>query len=466
MTPEQPSAPRKQSRLTAYLVTAPTPVFAAFAIVSAFSTYFCMYAFRKPWAAATFRIAEEGVKPENWAAMKFWDTNMDLKVALVISQTIGYALSKFIGIKICSEVPRRHRALLLVALIFLAQAALLLFAVVPPNWKWAAIFLNGIPLGMVWGLVVWFLEGRRVSEILLAGLSCSYIMASGIVKDVGGYMMTNLHVNQFWMPFATGAVFLLPFLLSVFLMNQIPQPDDEDVDQRVEREPMDREHRWAFVRKFLPGLILLIVAYFFLTAYRGFRDDFGKEIFIDLGYGEKPDVFTVSETVVGFGVMIPLALIFLVRNNRRGVIAAFAVMITGLLLLAGGTLLLDAGRIDGLTWMITVGIGAYLAYVPIGSVLFDRLIASTRVIGTAVLAIYIADAFGYVGSISVLLYKERFDHSEMSWLEFFRGFTYFMSALGVVMFIAALASFLLRHRHYDNLKHEHSREELEHAVDG
>lgn len=60
-----------------------------------------------------------------------------------------------------------------------------MFTVVPDGWRPLAMFLNGLPLGMVWGLVVWYLEGRRVAEVLLAGLSCSFIIASGAVKDVG-----------------------------------------------------------------------------------------------------------------------------------------------------------------------------------------------------------------------------------------------------------------------------------------
>ncbi len=120
-----------------------------------------MYAFRKPFSAATF----EG--------QFFFGTDVELKTALVISQIIGYALSKYIGIKVCSEIPRGRRALFLVVLILAAELSLVLYGVVPNQWKWLAIFLNGLPLGMVWGLVVWYLEGRRLSEILLAGLSCS-----------------------------------------------------------------------------------------------------------------------------------------------------------------------------------------------------------------------------------------------------------------------------------------------------
>ena len=46
----------------------------------------------------------------------------------------------------------------------------------------------------------------------------------------------------------------------------------------------------------------------------------------------------------------------------------------------------EAGVIDGFWWMTLVGLGSYLAYVPYGSVLFDRLMASTGAIGTAVFA--------------------------------------------------------------------------------
>ena len=68
-----------------------------YGIVAAFSTYFCMYAFRKPFSAATFK-ADDG------SALVFLSTGIELKTALVISQILGYALSKYVGIKLCSEV--------------------------------------------------------------------------------------------------------------------------------------------------------------------------------------------------------------------------------------------------------------------------------------------------------------------------------------------------------------------------
>ena len=53
---------------------------------------------------------------------------------------------------------------------------------------WAAMSVLMLPF-WIWGLVVRYLEGRRASDLLLGALSCSFIVASGIVKDVGRWLM-------------------------------------------------------------------------------------------------------------------------------------------------------------------------------------------------------------------------------------------------------------------------------------
>src|SRR5439155_1181076 len=380
------------------------PVFAAYAIVAAFSTYFCMYPFRKPFAAAKF----EGEF--------FLGTTVALKTAIVISQIVGYALSKYIGIKVCSEVSATRRGITLVTLIVWAELALIAYGLVPNNLKVIAIFLNGLPLGMVWGLVVWYLEGRRTSELLLAGLSCSYIVSSGIVKDIGRAMMEGGvadwwrqvpligqvigallgKVSESWMPAVTGLHFLPLFLVAVWMLNQLPRASASDVAARSERKTMTSAERLAFVRQFLFGMILLCVAYFFLTAYRDFRDNYQVEIFDGLGYpyAQNKAIISKTETLVAFGVMSALALLTFVKDNRRGLLGAFSIMTGGVFLLGLGTMLFEAHVINGFWWMTLTGLGSYLAYVPFGSVFFDRLIASTRAAGTAVFGISPADATG------------------------------------------------------------------------
>lgn len=434
--------PQRPNPITRALGAAPGGVFVAYAIAASFLTYFCMYAFRKPFSAAQYL----GADGEPAVFNLLWMT-VDAKTAFVSSQLIGYAISKYVGIKVCSEMTRSRRAIALVGFVLIAEAALLGFAVLPASLKIVAIFINGLPLGMVWGLVVWYLEGRRTSELLLAGLSASFILASGVVKDVGRWLMSGHGVSEWWMPFVTGLVFLPVFLLAVGMLNLLPGPTEADERERSHREPMGAAERWAFVRRFAPGLVMLFVAYFFLTAFRDFRDNFGVEVFSDLGYGEEESgLFTRSELWVAFGVLVPLGLLFMIRNNRGGLLAALGIMLVGCMTIGLGTLGYQAGYVSGLWWMILIGLGAYLAYVPYGSVLFDRLIACTHVTGTAVFAIYIADALGYTGSISIYFFKDVMV-GEMSRLNFLIGLSYFMSLLGLVLLTGTSLYFLRTSRH-------------------
>jgi len=449
-----PLRTKKHRRITLWLERAPAYVFVTYAIFTAFVTYFCMYAFRKPFAAAKF----EGLRVGFLQNVTLWGIdfgNIQLKTALVISQIVGYTLSKFIGIKFCSEITWQKRAFTLISLILLAEFSLLIFAIVPADYKIFAIFLNGLPLGMVWGLVVGYLEGRRTSEILLAGLSCSFIVSSGMVKDVGRFLMSDYNVSESWMPAAAGIMFFPAFVAAVWLLNQLPRPSQEDIAARVKRQPMYHQDRSAFVQRFVFGLLLLFIAYFFLTAYRDFRDNYGIELLTELGHGLDKTIFSKTEMPVAFGVMFCLALLNTVKDNRKGLIATFGLMILGIVIMGAATFLLDMKIISGLTWMIMIGLGAYLTYVPFGSVLFDRLIASTRAVGTAVFAIYVADALGYTGSVGVQLYKDLFASDE-SKLEFFRRYTYFMTAVGVIC-LAVSCLYFLSIRRYIQSKTQYSQ---------
>jgi hypothetical protein len=430
------TAERQSRRITLWLERAPSTVFTLYGITAAFSTYFCMYAFRKPFSAAKF----EG--------LFFASSEIELKTVLVASQIVGYSLSKFVGIKVCSEVEPGARARALVTLILWAEAALVAFAVVPDSLKLVPIFLNGLALGMVWGMVVGYLEGRRTSELLLVGLSCSFIVASGAVKNVGLALMKGYAVSEAWMPAAVGALSLVPFLASVWFLDQIPPATPEDQAARTIRETMDRVHRWGFMRHFLLGMLLLVTAYLFLTAYRDYRDNFMVELFEELGYSHKEDqsLITRTEMIVAFSVMAVVASVNLIKNNRLGLSAIFAIMLAGFALMGAATAMLDRQAISGRTWITLIGLGAYLVYVPYNSVLFDRLIASTRVVGTAVFAIYVADAVGYSGSVVTLLVKDA-GLGGLSKVDFFRGFTYLLSVSGLALIAASALYFLVFKSH-------------------
>ncbi|HEY6725694.1 MAG TPA: DUF5690 family protein [Polyangiaceae bacterium] len=396
----------------------------------AFSTYFCMYAFRKPFAAGSYDA------PGGFG--------LDLKTLFVVSQVLGYTLSKYLGIKWVSEVTRARRVYLLIGLIAAAELALLGFALLPRGGKVVAIFMNGLPLGMIWGLVVRYLEGRRSSDVLLSALSCSFILASGVVKDVGRWLLT-LGVAEYWMPALAGLLFLPALIVSAWLLDALPDPNAADAAAREARPPMGAAERAAFGRQFLFGLVLLLFVYLGLTAFRDFRDNFGVELFQELGYAAEPAIFSKTELPVALLVLVVLSSLVVFHQRVAGLIAVFAVMLGGLVLIGAATLGLDRGWVSGQVWMICGGLGAYLAYVPFSSFLFDRIMAATRFAGTAVFAVNVLDAAGYTGSVAMQLYKDLVAGASTR-LAFFKTVSYTLSVGGTLLLAGAAVYFIARAR--------------------
>jgi hypothetical protein len=415
--------------LTQALKTANPLVFTLFAGLAGFSAYFSMYAFRKPFSVAIF-----GVVPG-------WHFALDYKIALVLAQVAGYALSKFIGVKVIAEIRPAARAGAIIKLIALAWAALLLFALVPAPWNVLAMFLNGLPLGMIWGLVFGFMEGRRTSEVLGAILCASFIVSSGVVKSVGKLLMDNWHVSPFWMPAAAGALFFPLLGISVWALAQIPPPSARDESERVRRAPMGSAERLAFLARYGTGIALLVACYILTTAIRDFRDNFAAEIWTALGFGQAAAVFTASELPVAVLALTVLGVIIVVRDNVRALLVIHGVVIAGLLLLGLSTLAYQAGLLWPLPWMILSGAGLYMAYVPFNAMLFDRLIAVSGTVGNAGFLIYIADASGYLGSCALLIWR-NFGLVQLNWLQVFTASAYGTCILGTVFMVFSAIFFL------------------------
>ncbi len=409
---------QKKSKIKIWLEHAPKSTFTMYAAAMVFMTYFCAYAFRKPYQAVTY---------EN---LSLW--GLDLKTVLVISQLLGYTLSKWVGVKICSEIKPHQRMKSLYGLVIWAQLMLVAFGLLPESMKCAAIFLNGLSLGMIWGVIVLYLEGRCLTEILFAGLSSSLIFSSGIVKDAGIWLMSSFQVNQFWMPAATGLLFLPLFLLVVWLLNQLPEPTLEDQSERTIRHPMQHAERLRFFNTFKLGIILQLIVYVLLMSFRDFRDSYGIDIIENLGIQNKQGIFTRMEVWVAITALLALVVLNFFKPKRYGVSINIIMMMMGFSLIGVSTYLLDIGMINGFTWMVLVGMGGYLGYIPCDTIFYDRVIAATGFTGTAVFMAYLMDASGYTGSILLQFSKEWFASGQTR-LNFFRIFCYIITFLGLII---------------------------------
>jgi len=424
------------NRLRTKVARLPYSLLSVMAAVSGFGTYTSMYAFRKAFAAATFTGQEY--------------LHIDYKVWLVMAQVIGYMFSKFYGIKFIAEVNSKNRAGYILTLIGIAWAALLAFAFVPAPWNIVFLFINGFPLGLIWGLVFGYLEGRRSTEFMASVLSVSLIFASGFVKTVGRTLLTTFHINEFQMPFITGAVFVLPLLLFVFCLELMPPPTAQDKQLRSERVPMSAAERRQFIMRFLPGIFLTLVIYVLLTIMRDVRDNFEVEIWAGIGI-KSNSIYTNIDSFISVMVLVAMGLLILVKKNLKAFKIIHLLILTGCVLVGISTLLFAQKMISPITWMTTAGLGLYLGYIPYNAIFFERMIATFHYKSNVGFVMYIADSVGYLGSVSVLLIKEL-GRPNISWSIFFRqGAMVVAIAGGICTFLSFL--------YFSHTANRHKKEE-------
>ncbi len=386
------------------------------AALAAFAVYSCMYAFRKPYTAATY----EGIM---WWGLPY-------KVGLVVAQTSGYALSKFYGIRFIGALEPSRRKELIWVLIGVSWLALLGFALSAYSSVGVFfLFINGLPLGLVFGVVFSYLEGRRSTEFLGAWLASSFVFSSGAVKSIGKWLMMEWEIGAEWMPFVAGSLFVLPIFLFSEWLDRTPEPDGDDLKARMRRLPMGAVERQAFLRHLGWGVVLLVAVYVMLTLLRDIRENFAAEIWSEFGYGQNAAVFTQTELPVTLSVFVLMTLLVGVRDNRRALWLNHVFIGCGLLLAAGATLAFQKNLIGPVAWFTATGLGLYLGYLPFNGLLFDRLLSVFKGSGNVGFVMYIADAFGYLGSVSVLLIKE-FASVNWSWNVFLQQGLLFTAFLG------------------------------------
>lgn len=389
-----------------------------YAAIVAFLTYTMIFGFRKSFTVCTFD------------GMSYW--GLGYKTLLVLSQMMGYLMAKFYGIKFISELKRLGRDKIVLVLVGIAWLAWLLFALVPAPYNIVFLFINGFPLGMLWGVIFSYIEGRKTTDFIGAALAVSFIFSSGFVKSVGGWLILQFNLSEFWVPFATGLVFALPLLLFIYLMERIPPPTQEDIDLRMNRTAMNADDRKKFIQHFLPGIIAAVLIYAFATIFRDIRDNFSADMWKEMGYLNQPAIFSKTETPITLIILVLIGSMVLIKNSFKAFMLAHVFIGLGFVVAGLSTWLFSNGTIAPIWWMTLVGLGLYMVYIPFNSVFFERMIAAFRFTGNAGFLIYVADSFGYLGSVSVLLSKEIFK-VQLNWVNFFSNSVMGLSVAGVII---------------------------------
>lgn len=395
-------------------------LFITWTIIAAFGAYFCTYAFRKPFAAGIF---------ENQYLF-----GISYKSVLIISQVIGYVLSKFIGVKIVSELKASHRKGLIILLISVAQLALIAFGLVPKKFGFIFLFLNGLPLGMVWGIIYSYLEGRRFTELLAMGLSLNMIVTSGILKTCYKFLQGKFNISEFWMPSFMGFIAFPLFLVFVWMLSKIPPPTPSDVYLKTSRKPMSKKQKRLVLKKYFPGIAFVAISYTFLTGIRDFRDNFIIEIWNQINPEISYTIFAKTESIVGLVVMIAIASLVIIKSNKKAFQVSSVLMLICMLLLGVVTNNFKNNLLDPELWMVLSAVFFYLPYLIIQIAFFDRIIAYLHIKANAGFFVYICDSLGYLGSVAIILYKE-FAAAELNYLDYLITYAFVVAILGF-LFIA------------------------------
>jgi hypothetical protein len=293
---------------------------------------------------------------------------------------------------------------------------------------------------MIWGLLFGFVEGRRRTELIGAVLSTSFIFASGLAKTVGKWLMLDFNISQWWMPFAAGGIFIVPLIISTWLLKQTPPPTADDVAHRTIRLPMDKAQRKTFVKHFGFALIPIIIAYVMLTILRDFSEDFANELWGETGYSKNAGIFAQTSTVISVIILAVIGGFFLIKNNYKAFQLNHTIIIIGFLLAAGATFLYHQHMLSPIYWIVCAASGLYLGYVPYNCFYFERMLAAYKVPGNVGFVIYIADACGYMGTVVVLLVKEMV-HFKYSWVDFFTMLFYTAAAGGILLVLISSGLF-------------------------
>jgi hypothetical protein len=271
-------------------------------------------------------------------------------------------------------------------------------------------------------------------------LAVSFLFAGGFSRTVGKWLINDWGVSEKWMPFGVASLFLLPLVFFYYLLECYPPPGEEDILSRTIRKPMLANDRRGFKRRFGAGLSAVVILYLLLTILRDLRDNYMVGMWNELGYGQQAGVYTKTETISSLVILLLIGCLVFIRNNIRAMHLIHAFLVAGFLLAGLSSVSFMVEAISGAGWMQLNGMGLYISYILFNSVYFERMLAVFRIAGNVGFLIYTADAWGYLGSVGVMLTKQ-FLPGNISWVHYYLQFSICFSLAGLVASIFAWVYF-------------------------
>jgi len=258
-----------------------------------------------------------------------------------------------------------------------------------------------------WSFLQRFVEGRTHTEAIVALVSFSYIGVSGIVKSVGVKLL-GYGLSERSMVVACVLFGVALGTASALVVVAQPPPSATDLRRRGPRQRITslRAEGAMLFRRYGLGLSLSILAYVLCGTLRAYRDYFQLELFAAAEVEGVTSAFAMSEGTISVLVLSICALFSRVQSNSRAMHVIIAATVAGGALVAGLTLAWRAGRVCGFPWIVGVGCGTFLSYVPLGTMLFDRVLSAAEEHVTSTFLALVSDTCVLVGTAALLCYSQ------------------------------------------------------------
>mmetsp|Transcript_21493 Transcript_21493/g.67134 ORF Transcript_21493/g.67134 Transcript_21493/m.67134 type:complete len:438 (+) Transcript_21493:33-1346(+) len=332
---------------------------------------------------------------------------LGFKTCLALAQVFGFAAGKVPSLLVVPKLPQQRLRCALITVIVSAGSCVTLSCMVPPALSLLLVWCASVWLAPAWSLLQRFLEGRRDTESIVAAVSFAFIGSSGLCKGAAVDLMA-LGLTDAEAVAACAVTGTCVGVLCAYGVAAQPPPSAADVEKRGQRREMTnyRVDCGRLRSEFGVGLLLTVAAYTLLGALRAYRDYFQLELFQAVGLGSSAGLFAQSEVAISLVVLTASAGLGLIEDHRR----ALDVIFVGSAASGAGLALLtrahEAGHASGFAWILGLGALCFLAYVPLGTMLFDRLLAAAGENMTSVLLNLVMDTSVLIGTASLLVYKD------------------------------------------------------------
>jgi hypothetical protein len=360
------------------------------------------------------------------------------KDAITIAQIIGFVIGKIIGATMLHNIKKSHRFILFMIVTSMSAIPLVIFGFLPAVGQVCMMLISGMFLVLIWGFLVFYIEGRYATDIIIMVIYMALIMASGISKTLATVLMRNEGISENFMPAICATIGCTGTILFMYLLSIAPPPTEEEKASRQAREPSTSAEQTAFFKKYRVGLTAILIVYGMLSAYRNFRDYYALELWTDLlGADFDSGTYSLSEIIVSIAVTAIYCGLIFIKNEVTAFFVILGMMLSGGIVICISTIF---GEYNGFLWIVMVGIGAFIAYVPPGAMLYDKLMAASKTNFTTVFLIYVSEVAGSSTTLLVILLK-TFAFSTTSFITYFTVLSYLTSAILIVGMSVAIICF-------------------------